>query len=172
MKKMQKSKIRNKNLFENHGQAIRNSAKAIIVEGNRLLTIENRDLFGDFYLLPGGGQNHSETLEKALKRECLEEAGARIRIHDLALVREYLSANHEFAEYDRNIHQVEFMFICSLTEPLNESLTSCKDSLQTGLAWLPIQELHNFRLYPKALIELLQGFSDLHFPRVYLGDVN
>jgi 8-oxo-dGTP pyrophosphatase MutT (NUDIX family) len=151
---------------------IRNSAKALIVEAGRLLTTRNRDLFGDFYLLPGGGQQHGETLDQALKRECLEETGAEIEVGNLALIREYLSANHQFAEFDKTIHQVEFMFVCKLNTPvLTHSITEA-DSMQTGVEWLEISRLHEFRLYPAILIEMLQKTPNLKFDRVYLGDIN
>jgi ADP-ribose pyrophosphatase YjhB (NUDIX family) len=53
----------------------RNSAKAIIVREGRLLVTRNSDPEGDWYILPGGGQNHSEPLHATLRRECLEEIG-------------------------------------------------------------------------------------------------
>jgi ADP-ribose pyrophosphatase YjhB (NUDIX family) len=151
---------------------VRNSAKALIVHESKLLVTRNRDLFGEFYLLPGGGQNHGETLEKALMRECLEELGAQIKVLDLVLIREYLSANHEFAEIDQNIHQIEFMFACELLEQVNTRATTEPDAMQTGVEWLPIAKLEDYRLYPKTLIELIKNHSDLSFPRIYLGDTN
>lgn len=151
---------------------IRNSAKALIIESGKLLTTRNRDLFGDFFLLPGGGQLHGETLDQTLKRECLEETGAEIEVGELVLIREYLSANHEFAEFDKSIHQVEFMFICRLKEPVLTHAISEADSMQTGIEWLEISRLNEFRLYPAILIELLQKKPELKFDRVYLGDIN
>ena len=50
----------------------RNSAKAVILKDNKLLAIEKVDRDGQWYLLPGGGQEFGETLIDALKRECLE----------------------------------------------------------------------------------------------------
>jgi hypothetical protein len=39
---------------------IRNSAKAIVIRDGYLLSIRNRDADGDWYILPGGGQNHGD----------------------------------------------------------------------------------------------------------------
>ena len=61
---------------------IRNSAKAIIIRNGQILCTKNRDLLEEFYLLPGGGQNHGEPLYETLKRECLEEIGAKIQVHE------------------------------------------------------------------------------------------
>lgn len=151
---------------------VRNSAKAIIIENGCLLTTRNRDLFGDFFLLPGGGQHHGETMAEAVARECLEETGANIKVGRLALIREYISANHEFAEFDKTIHQVEFMFICTLEETVGTHAISEFDSMQTGTAWLEIANLQQYRLFPAILIDLLQAHADLKFPQIYLGDVN
>jgi ADP-ribose pyrophosphatase YjhB (NUDIX family) len=46
--------------------AIRNSTKAIIIKNGCLLTVKGIDSDGDWYLLPGGGQNPGETLKEAL----------------------------------------------------------------------------------------------------------
>lgn len=149
---------------------LRNSAKALIIEDNKVLCTRNRDLFGDFYLLPGGGQNHSETLKEALIRECLEEIGALVEVGNLYFIREYISANHELAELDNSIHQIEFIFACTLTEPLQSRPAHSIDAMQTGIVWLPISELENYRFYPASLIEKIKNFPPVDFAQVYLGD--
>lgn len=166
------NKSKKAKLFVTSKKPIRNSAKALIVEAGRLLTTRNRDLFGDFYLLPGGGQQHGETLDQALKRECLEEIGAEIEVGDLVLIREYISANHQFAKFDKTIHQVEFIFFCKLNTPVLTHSVIEADNMQTGVEWLQIARLHEFRLYPAILIELLQQNPNLKFDRIYLGDIN
>ena len=149
---------------------MRNSAKAIIVHKGRLLATRNVDAEGDWYLLPGGGQQHGEPLPDALRRECREELGADVRVGPLRLIREYIVKNHEFAASDADSHQIEFMFECELAgdyEPQNGPLP---DTQQTGVAWLPIAQLETYRLYPKALIPLVK--AGLETSVVYLGDVN
>lgn len=149
---------------------LRNSAKALIIVGDKVLCTRNRDLLGDFYLLPGGGQNHSETLAEAVVRECLEEIGARVEVGSLYFVREYISANHELAEFDDSIHQIEFIFSCTLSEPVNSRPSTAEDAMQTGVVWLPVTELSSYRFYPGSLIGPLQSFPPENFAQVYLGD--
>ena len=44
--------------------------------GNKILLTKNQDDDeGYFYLFPGGCQEHGETIHNALLRECMEEVG-------------------------------------------------------------------------------------------------
>mgnify|MGYP001246774977 FL=1 len=52
---------------------IRTAARALIILDKKVLTIKMCDKTGIFYILPGGGQRHGESLTDALIRECLEE---------------------------------------------------------------------------------------------------
>jgi 8-oxo-dGTP diphosphatase len=150
---------------------IRNSAKAIIIRDGHLLAVRSNDDEGDWYLLPGGGQEPGEPLHEALRRECREEIGAEVRIGDLKLIREYIGRNHEFAEEDCAFHQVEFMFECEIDGSYAPQNGHLPDSRQTGVDWLPLSELERFRLYPKALRTLLkEGVTGVRL--AYLGDVN
>lgn len=57
------------------------SAYALIVEENSLLIIKNKE--EKLYDIPGGGVELGETIEIALNRECQEEAGISVSIHEL-----------------------------------------------------------------------------------------
>jgi len=150
---------------------IRNSAKAVIIQDGHVLAVRNRDHEGDWYLLPGGGQEPGEPLHEALRRECREEIGAEVRIGALKMIREYIGRNHEFAEEDCAMHQVEFMFECSIDRSYAPQNGHLPDEWQTGVDWLPLSELEQFRLYPKVLRTLLrEGVAGA--PLAYLGDVN
>jgi len=150
---------------------IRVSAKAIIVIDNKLLTAKKEDENGFFYTIPGGGQNHSENLEQALIRECLEEISVEIKMKRLLFIRDYIGANHEFPEHAaRKVHQLEIMFEAEIISGTPQNGNE-PDNGQLSVEWLPLNELENFRLYPKALITHLKNFSEFR-EAVYLGDVN
>ncbi len=156
--------------FAMPAKPLRNSAKALIIENGQVLCTCNRDLLGEFFLLPGGGQNHGETLADAVIRECLEEIGAHVEVGSLHFVREYISANHELAGYDDTIHQIEFVFACRLKEPVHTHAAVESDAMQTGVIWLPVDRLQNYRFYPGSLIGHLQNFPPADCSCVYLGD--
>jgi 8-oxo-dGTP diphosphatase len=76
---------------------IRSAARAVIICNGCLLATKMRDQRGVYYILPGGGQQPGETMEDAVKRECLEEVGLKVSVLQLLYVREYIGKNHTFS---------------------------------------------------------------------------
>lgn len=150
---------------------IRNSAKAVIIKDGKLLAQKNKDDWGYFYLLPGGGQEPGESIREALARECMEEISARVEIRDILFVRDYLGKNHEFAEWDEGVHQIEYMFECILLNEEELGNGSIPDQAQVGVEWLDLGNLSKYRIYPSALKEHL-GVNGKISDRIYLGDTN
>ncbi|WP_342526695.1 NUDIX domain-containing protein [Chryseomicrobium sp. FSL W7-1435] len=148
---------------------IRNSAKAVIVTDNKIALIKKQDEEGFFYIFPGGGQDKGETLENAVIRECLEELDAAVQVHELIHVREYIGKNHEFAHFDEDVHQIEFYFMCSIVDESVNGSPIQPDTDQIGIEWIPITDLHSFRVYPNAIVEIIQSTKKTE---VYLGDLN
>lgn len=76
--------------------AIRNAAKAIIIENGKVLLNKCIGKCNEIYYdLPGGGQNQFEEMEDAVKRECLEESGYRIEIIRFAALAEEIYDDSE-----------------------------------------------------------------------------
>ncbi|WP_028552183.1 NUDIX domain-containing protein [Paenibacillus sp. UNC451MF] len=149
---------------------IRNSAKAIIVENGKILLTKNKDEQGFFYLFPGGGQDHGEELKDTVNRECMEEIGESVVVHDLVYVREYIGKNHEFAAWDSDVHQIEFYFRCSLASNYKTITNGTNpDKDQVGAEWIEIMELDTIRVYPKTLGK---SIKDNKSNVCYFGDVN
>lgn len=152
---------------------IRNSAKAVIIEVSKILLTKNQDEQGYFYLFPGGGQEHRETLEDTVKRECLEEIGRTVEVKQLVHLREYIGKNHEHADFDSQVHQIELYFICELQLEDHGLLAPTNpDVHQVGMEWLHIENLLDYRIYPKAIRPVIQDLAKGRHHEVYMGDVN
>ncbi|MDX8000138.1 NUDIX domain-containing protein [Xenorhabdus sp. Reich] len=153
---------------------IRISAKAIIICKDQILLVRYKSDSDEWYTLPGGGQLFGETLTQTLIRECLEETTYKIEPARLVFVREYIGSNHEFAEFDKNVHQIELMFLASLADknPDIHNLDINADRDQIGAQWISLGDVINLPLFPAVLRPLI---VEKHFSSgspVYLGDVN
>ncbi|ENQ3104763.1 ADP-ribose pyrophosphatase YjhB, NUDIX family [Bacillus sp. 491mf] len=152
---------------------IRNSVKALIVRDDHFLVIKKHDQDGEYYLLVGGGQEPGETFTETVKRECLEEIGAEVQPNELLFIREYIGKNHEQAEFDFDLHQIEYMFSCTLLSEPDMKRATQLDTNQVGIEWLPLHNITQYRLYPKTLcVQLQKHFIHHEKTEVYLGDVN
>jgi ADP-ribose pyrophosphatase YjhB (NUDIX family) len=151
--------------------SVRVAPKALIIDDGRLLVLEMLDDEGPWYLLPGGGQRHGETLAEALRRECREEIGAEIEVGPVLLIRDYIGRNHEFAWDHPDAHQLEIMFLCSLADGHRPGSGTRPDDGQQGVTWLRLDEIEQHRFYPLTLRPTLRA----GIPNVgaaYLGDIN
>jgi 8-oxo-dGTP diphosphatase len=145
------------------------SVKALIIDGGRILLPLHRDDEGDYFILPGGGQERGETAIATLERECREELGADVEVGELLGARDYIAQHHEFAATD-DAHQVELMFRCTLKSGVVPAIGPSPDSRQVGVKWLELAELDRVRFYPRVLAGVLAKRGDQPFG--YLGDVN
>ncbi|MCR8644446.1 NUDIX domain-containing protein [Paenibacillus sp. N1-5-1-14] len=148
---------------------IRNSAKAVIIENDRILLTVNKDQEGIFYLFPGGGQDKGEALRDTVIRECLEEIGYRVIPRDIANIREYIGKNHQHAEFDYDVHQVEYYITCEIDYEVRQIEATNADDMQIGIEWVELSRLDDIRLYPSKMSGQLQGRES---KVCYLGDVN
>lgn len=151
---------------------VRVAARAVIVQNGALLVVTLRDASGPFFVLPGGGQKHGETLADTVCRECLEELGIVIRAGKMLYMREYIGKNHSFKARHRAFHQVEVVFECKIADEENLGRGFEKDKRQVGFTWLPLSELPAARLFPSVFKNFLREDGTLSFPFAYLGDVN
>ncbi|MBZ0202843.1 MAG: NUDIX domain-containing protein [Ignavibacteria bacterium] len=153
---------------DNHARI---SAKAVIIQDGRSLVLKKKDSDGFFLNLPGGGQEHGETIEEALVRECKEEISAKVKMKKLLFIRDYIAVNHEVKEHaEKNIHHVELMFQADIIEGTPESGIS-PDVGQLSVEWLDLKNILSERLYPRAIRYYLNKIDSIK-SAIYLGDVN
>ncbi len=129
--------------------AIRNSAKAIVIDQGRVLLNRCTSRFGEYYALPGGGQNPGETLIEAVKRELLEETGYRVKPMRLSGIYERV-ADRPGADGEDICHKLYFIFLCKLADPRPLRPTE-HDRFQIGLEWVNIRDVRTSNLFPHAI---------------------
>jgi hypothetical protein len=86
-------------------------------------------------------------------------------------VREYIGNNHEFKEQESDVHQIEYMFDCSLNKSELKNSGNFLDKWQIGVEWIDLDNFHNYRFYPKFFQNLIDK-KGKYCGNVYLGDVN
>ena len=158
----------------------RNSAKALILDksGTKILLNKSQNSLADiweefpdgaiYYDLPGGGQNQYETLEEAVKRECLEELGITLEVGKLCAIYEEISMNEDFRKhYEEYAHKIFFVFICRATdEPVKPATEQDLDMI--GSEWVEIEDVKNIELYPEAIKSNFDAILKAQTP-VFLG---
>jgi len=123
--------------------SIYNSAKAIIINYGKVLLNRCRDDTGDYYALPGGGQNKFETLHEAVIRECLEETGYKVTPIKFAALCEGIFIG-------QGIHKIYHIFLCELADE-TPIIPTEKDSEQIDCVWIKIDALSKINLLPKVI---------------------
>lgn len=151
--------------------AVRTAARAVILRDGALLAVRIRTQEGEFLVLPGGGQEHGETLTDAVRREVLEELGLAVAPRGLIYVREYVGKNHAMQRIHGHFHQVEAVFLCECADfgPLGAGRG--RDRRQVGHEWLPLAKLADFPLSPSGLGPVIARFLSAG-SATYLGDVH
>ena len=145
-------------------RGIRTSARAILQQDGKLLVIRYCDEKGDFYALPGGSQQHGESLTEAVVREVAEETGAVVRSGELRFVRE-CRGSPQSRSLPPDYHSVELFFECELISECGPA--TLLDPGQAEALWLSPAELRQRCFYPQALLDSLERGD----PCGYLGMV-
>ncbi|GGA60444.1 NUDIX domain-containing protein [Ornithinibacillus halotolerans] len=151
---------------------IRSSVQAVIVMDDNILTIKKRAYDNKtMYILPGGGQEHGETLRDAVIRECVEETGLIVEPKELLFVSEYIGKNHQHAAWDAHVHVVVHLFRCSLVDESGFNQGTEQDAEQVSLEWIPLDKLSSYDFYPKKIVpSLISALRQEHTPE-YVGDM-
>jgi len=121
---------------------VRNTARALIIQDGKLLTIKKeRPHIGIYYTLPGGAQEPDETLDQTLQRECREEVGLELLSSKLIGLREYISNNHEYSFIMKEVHAIDFIYECTAYPAVSPLSSPQADVGQIGIEWLPIEKI-------------------------------
>lgn len=143
--------------------SIRSTAKAILLHNGKILLNRCLDTHnGDYYTLPGGGQELFETLEDAVVRECLEETGYQVVPQRFAALIEEICDDPDFRrERPQYAHKMLHIFVCALAAPDRMTATE-QDDNQIACEWVDMAALPDIRLLPQAVGQSL--------PRLVAGE--
>lgn len=132
--------------------SIRSTAKAIIINNDKILLNKCFDEHnGEYYSLPGGGQNTYETIYEAIKRECLEETGYEVLPVRFSALCEEICDNAKTRElFPEYIHKMYHIFICKLQSEKRVRPTEV-DNMQIESNWIYIKDLNKIKLLPSFL---------------------
>lgn len=141
---------------------IRTSAKALVIRDGCMLAIKLHDQDGEFYIMPGGGQNAGELLPAAVEREVAEETGIAVKAGDVVFVIEGAEGEPQ--------HRVDIVFLCEYIGLVEADRHP--DSNQIGYEWLTIDALNHTPLYPSKLRRPIMNLFAREETAVYLGNEN
>jgi len=140
---------------------IRNSAKALVIKEGKMLAIKLKDSDGEWYIMPGGGQETEELLSSAACREVAEETGILAECKELIFVIEGL--------HGEKFHRVDLVFLCEYIGDIpNVELHG--DTNQIDYGWLDISTLNTQPLYPSKLRRQIMNYYEGKPYLVYLGN--
>ena len=142
-------------------RSIRTSAKALIIREEKMLAIRLKDSDGEFYIMPGGGQDAEELLPEAVCREVAEELGIRVEVGDLAFVIEGIRGEP--------FHRIDLVFACKYLDEIPGAQLH-GDANQVGFDWLEIATLSTQPLYPSRLRRAIMNFHAGKPYKTYLGN--
>ncbi|QJD83271.1 NUDIX domain-containing protein [Cohnella herbarum] len=137
---------------------IRTAARAVIIKDEELLVLRRTGVQGAFYVLPGGGQNHGESIIETLKREVKEEVDLEVIWNELIFINEFIARrDSKFFELEPQIHQIDFTFHCTVNHDRIALVGQTPDLHQVGIAWIPINEIIDYVVHPKDDLNFIMG---------------
>ncbi|WP_167747244.1 NUDIX domain-containing protein [Cohnella luojiensis] len=142
---------------------IRTAARAVIIKDEKLLVLRRSGVQGEFYVLPGGGQNHGESIIETLKREVKEEVELEVIGNELLFINEFIARrDSKFYELEPEIHQIDFTFLCNINYDQSAVMGQTPDVHQIGIAWIPIIEVIDYEMHPKDDLNFIMGAPTRH----------
>ncbi len=113
------------------------SAYAVIIKDDQILILKNRS--EKLFDVPGGGVEMDESIEQAIQREAMEEAGAKIQIGKLVSISEDYFYHREEKAFFKTIQ----LFY---TATLNGELGKPLDPRTEQVSFIPIEKLSSYPL--------------------------
>lgn len=127
--------------------------RAVVIDQDNILLCRTLDLPINFYFLPGGHVEHSESAASALIRELSEETGAK----NVQIKRFLGILEHSFAPGFNSIchnHEYNLIFeVASEKLKINNEILQIEGHIQ--ILWMPVKDIINIDFRPEPLKNLI-----------------
>ena len=143
------------------------SVRGVFYRDDAILLTKHKDDRGYWYITPGGGVQHGESLEQAFHREMSEELGLQTFFGDVLCVREIQNIDDPTHYLPKDFHQIEIFVRGEVGQPIQQASAPDKD--QIGYEWVKLSQLPNLLFFPKTMVPF---FVSREFPRIYLGQMS
>lgn len=130
-------------------------SRAVIIEENHILLCKTVGLTGNFYFLPGGHIEHSESAKDALLRELSEEVGFDFKINRFLGCMEYSFDPQVITHAKCHTHEYSFIFEAHsdvLIDP-KKPLKQLEENIETH--WIALNLLDEIDLRPEPVKQLI-----------------
>lgn len=128
-------------------------AAGIVIKDDAILLIEGKKSDNQYFVFPGGGVEHDESIEQAIGREIAEETSIDVLVGKQVYELEY-------TQTFRGIDKQHF-YICQYISGLPELGDSPeKAAMEAGFGffkpqWIPLQNIKELRLFPFSIRDRL-----------------
>ncbi len=129
------------------------AVRAVILHDDRLLLVNAYAGRTDLWCAPGGGVQPHASLTDNLRREMQEETGLQIDVGAVCLV-------NEFHDPDRDFHQVDIYFRCTVADPVVPGDWTDPEGIVTHHRWASRSDLADLRVKPDTLAAVAWGDPD------------
>jgi 8-oxo-dGTP diphosphatase len=133
----------------------------LIIENEKILTMQYNYGGQDIYNLPGGNLEFGEHLSDALAREMVEEMGIKVSVGELILVGEV----HNLEQKKQTFH---FIFAGKIIA--GKPVLNPKETSAIAIKWMNINELSTINLYPN-ISEKLTEYLAGNLENKYIGKI-
>ena len=132
------------------------AARAVILHQDRLLIVNAWPGHTRLWCAPGGGVEPHASLPDNLAREVLEETGLTVVVGAPCLI-------NEFHDKDRDFHQIEVFFRCTVDQPDIDPNWTDPEGIVNHRRWVTRAELETLTLRPKSLASVAWDDTPLSY---------